>query len=388
VRVSVQLVDALTEEHLWAKRYDRQPGDIFEIQNEIARQVAIELKVKFAKTTPKLPTRNVEAHELYLRARYHWSRRSAESIKTAIRYFEESVKRDPEYSLALVGLADCYSVSSLFGFVSPRKVYSKARELASRALRAGGASSEAHASMGEILMHYSYDWAAAARELERAIEFNPNYATAHMWRSTCYAVLNQMGGAIVEARRAEELDPFAVVAMNEVAKNYYYARNYEEAISHFIHSIEVEPDSAYLHKGLAETYAQESMFAESRREIERALTLSGESAFYLDSAAYIYALSNEKNKTREMLTKLDSMTTRQFVPAYGRAAACAELGDKQQAMRLLETAYAERTWLAWVKVDPIFDSLKKEPTFHSLLRKMNLESLSGEKESAGLPLGK
>jgi len=373
VRISVQLVDAQTEEHLWAKRYDRKLGDVFKIQGEIARQVARELKLKFVHIA-RLPNRDVEAHELYLRARYHWNTRSGDSIKTAIRYFEESVDRDPEYSLALVGLADCYSISALFGLASPMKVYPKARELVQRALKAGGASTEAHASMGEILMHYSYDWSAAARELERAIQANPNYATAHMWRSTRYAVLNQMEEAIVEARRAEELDPFAVVTMNEVAKNLYYARRYDEAITHFVHSLEIEPDSAYLHKGLAETYAQESRYTEARREIERALELSGGSAFYLGSAAYIYALSNEESKAREVLTKLGRLATSQVVPPYGMAAAHAELGNKQEALRLLEMAYSERSWLAWVKVDPIFDSLKREQAFHSLLRKMNLES--------------
>lgn len=373
VRISVQLVDAQTEEHVWAKRYDRKLGDIFQIQSEIASQVARELRLKFAKiATP--PTRDAEAHELYLRARYHWNLRSGEGIKTAIRYFEEAVDRDSEYSLALVGLADCYSTSALFGFASPMKVYPKSRELALRALKAGGASAEAHASLGEVLMHYSYDWAAAAREFERALEINPNYVTAHVWRSTCYAVLNQLGEAVVEARRAEELDPFAVVTMNELAKNFYYARKYDEAIERFIRSLETEPDSAYLHKGLAETYAQESMFREAKHEIERALALSGRSAFYLASAAYIHAHSNEENKAREILTKLDGLTTNQMVPFYNKAAAHAELGDKQEALRLLETAYAERSWLAWLNVDPIFDSLRKEQAFHSLLRKMNLES--------------
>jgi adenylate cyclase len=373
VRISVQLVDAHTEEHLWAKRYDRKPGDIFEIQNGIASQVARELKLKFAR--PVLPTtRDIEAHELYLRARYHWNMRSEENIKTAIQYFEETVDRDPEYSLALVGLADCYSISALFGFASPRIVYPKAKELALRALKAGGASAEAHSSLGEVLMHYSYDWPAAARELERALQINPNYATAHLWRSTCYAVLGQMDEADVEARRAEELDPFAVVTMNEVAKNLYYARKYDEAIGQFVHSLEIDSDSAYLHKGLAETYAQESMFIDAKREIERALALSGGSVFYLDSAAYIYATSKEENKAREVLNKLDSLATGQIVPSYGSAGAYAELGDKQKALQLLEVAYVNRNWLAWIKVDPIFDSLKKEQSFHSLLRKMNLES--------------
>ncbi|MDG6923092.1 MAG: tetratricopeptide repeat protein, partial [Nitrososphaerota archaeon] len=365
------------EEHLWAKRYDRKLGDVFRIQSAIASQVASELKLKFARGVAELalpPTRDVEAHTLYLRARYHWNKRSEEGIKTAISYLEETINKDPGYSLALVGPSRLYSISALFGYMPPKKVYPRARELAFRALKAGGVSAEAHASMGEILMHYSYDWPAAARELERALQINSNYTTAHLWRSTCYAVLGQLDDAMAEARRADELDPFAVVVMNEVAKNSYYARKYDESIKQFVHSLEIEPESAYLHKGLAETYAQESFFKEAAREIERALTISGRSALYLDSAACVYAISNEERKSRKILEEIDRLAQNQFVPFYGRAAAHAVLGDKAKALQLLETAYDERSWLAWLKVDPIFDSLRKEQGFHSLLRKMNLGS--------------
>ena len=377
VRISLQLVDAQTEEYLWAKRYDRRLGDIFEIQSEISNQIARELKLEMvhglARIAPR-QTRDTEAHTLYLRARYSWGIRSEAGVKTAISYFEESIAKDPEFSLALVGLADCLSISALFGYATPKEVYPRAKELATRALRTGAASAEAHSSLAEILMHYSYDWAGAARELERALQINPNYATAHMWRSTCFAVLGQLGAAILEARRAEELDPFAVVTMNEVAKNYYYARKYDDAVARFTRSLEIEPESAYLHKGLAETYVQRSMFKEAILEIEKALALSDRSAVYLDSAACVYALSSEHRKARETLAGLDRLAGSHFVPFYGRAAAYASLGEKGRAMQLLETAYNERGWLAWLNVDPIFDDLKREKPFHILLRRLGLES--------------
>jgi TolB-like protein/pimeloyl-ACP methyl ester carboxylesterase/tetratricopeptide (TPR) repeat protein len=384
IRISVQLIDAQTEEHLWAQTYDRKLGDVFKIQSKIANQVARGLRLKLSETAP-LPTRDAEAHELYLRARYHWNMRSEEGVMTAIRYFEEAIDKDPEYSPALVGLADCYSTSALFGFASPIDVFPKARELALRALKSGGASAEAHASLGEILMHYSYDWAAAARELERALQINPNYTMAHVWRSTCYAVLGQMDEALVEARRAEELNPFAVVAMHEVAKNLYYARRNDEAITRFVHSLKVEPDSAYLHMALAEAYAQESMFTEARHETERTLTLSGRSAFFLGAAAYVYALAGDDKKSREILAELDRLQTSQILPAEGRAAAYATLGDKRRALQLLDQAYTQRSRIAWVKVDPGFVSLEKEEAFHALLRKMNLESDQGSAETSGRP---
>ena len=161
--------------------------------------------------------------------------------------------------------------------------------------------------------------------------------------------------------------------MNEVAKNYYYARKYDKAIKQYDRSLEIEPDSAYLYKGLAETYVQESMFKDATRAIERALAISGRSALCLDSAACVYALSNEDRKSKEVLAEADKLAENHFMPSYGRAAACAALGDKEKALQFLQAAYDEHSWLIWLGVDPIFDSLRKEQAFHSLLRKMNLE---------------
>jgi len=376
VRISVQLVDARTEEHLWAKRFDRELGDVFRIQGAIAAQVARELKLKLARDAAELaapPTRDVEAHTLYLKARYHWNKRSEEGIKTAIRYLEEAISKDPGYALARVGLADCYHISALFGYTSPRDVYPKIRELVASALRVEDDSAEAHASMGEMLMHYSYDWAGATRELERSIQINPNYAIAHLWKSTCSQITGQFDKAEAEARRGIELDPFAVVAMNEVAKNFYYARKYDEALKKYVHSIEIEPDSAYLHKGLAEVYVQRSLFDDAVREIELALTISGRSALFLDSAAAVYALSQEDRKSRGILAEAEKLSENRFVPSYGRAAAHAALGDKENAVRMLQKASDEHGWLIWLGVDPIFDSLRNEEAFLAVLRKMNLE---------------
>lgn len=379
VRIAVQLIDAETEGQIWAQNYERPLDDIFSIQTEISEKVAEELRIRLLKSEKQRlvikPTENTEAHDLYLRARYQWNTRSEEGVKTAIRYFEEAVKRDPDYTLALVGLADAYSTAAIFGYARPMTVFPRAKELAEKAIKSKVDSAEAHASMAEILMHYSYDWRSATRELERALQINPNYAVAHVWRSSCYAVLGQMEEAIVQSRRAQELDPFAVVVMNEVAKNLYYARAYDEAIKHFVHFISIEPDSAYLHKGLAETYLQRSAYQAAVRAIEEAITISKNSPFILDAAAAVYALANEQRKSRDLLAELDNLAkSNKFVPFYGRAAAYAALGEKRKGLEMLEMAYRERSWLAWIKVDPIFDSLRGEDEFHFLLRNMNLES--------------
>ena len=378
VRISVQLIDTDTEGQIWAKNYDKQLDDIFAIQGEIAEKVTEELRIQLLESERRRlearPTENTYAHTSYLRARYYWNNRSEEGLKTAIRYFEEAIDKDPGYTLALVGLADAYSVSALFGYIRPKTAFPAARELAMRALRADEGSAEAHASLGEILMHYSYDWKAAAGELERALQINPNYPIVHTWKSSYHAALGQMEEAMAESERAVELDPFAVVAMNESAKNLYYARRYEDATKQFARSIEVEPNSAYLHKGLAETYVQTSKFEDAVSEVESALALSRRGAYFLDAAAAVYALAKKHVKARQVLAELEALAESSFVPFYGRAAAYATLGNKEKALRLLEMAYDERSWLIWLNVDPMFDSLKNEKGFYSLVRKMNLGS--------------
>ena len=280
IRITVQLIDAVDDRHLWAQSYDRDLEDVFAIQSEIAKRVADALRVRILpgarRQVARVPTKSAEAHILYLKGRHHWHTRSEDGLIKAVKYFEEAVSRDPEYALAFVGLADCYSVLGVFGFRRPSLVYPKAKELALRGLELDDRLAEAHASMGEILMHYYHDWGSARNELERALQLNPNYSMAHVWRSSCYAALGVMESAIAEARRAEELDPFSVVVMNELSKDLYFARRYDDAIAQFARSLEIEPHSAYLHKGLAETYAQKSMFKESIVEIEKAISLSGE----------------------------------------------------------------------------------------------------------------
>jgi tetratricopeptide (TPR) repeat protein len=384
VRITVQIVDANTEGHVWAKSYDKQLDDIFAIQSEIAEKVTEELRVQLLESEKRKleakPTEDTNAYTSYLKARFHWNSRSEEGLATAIRYFEDAVRRDPGYTLALVGLGDAYSVSSIFGYIRPITGYLRAKELVQKAVAANPDSAEAHASMGEILMQSSYDWLTAARELDRALQINPNYAVAHVWRSSWYQVHGQVDKAIAEGRQAQELEPFAVVVLNEIAKTYYYARRYDEAIEHFVRSIEVEPDSAYLRLGLAETYAQTHMFEDAVQEVEKALGLS-RNAYVLDGAASVYAVANERTKARNVLLELDDLAKIKFVPFYGRAGAYAALGDKENALQLLESAYREHSWLVWVGVDPMFDSLKSEQTFHNLLRKMNLESTNGATHS-------
>ncbi len=376
VRINVQLVDASSEEPLWSDKYDRELQDVFAVQSDIAQQVAkaLEVKLRDAESSQlaKQQTQNAGAYTLYLRGRYHWNARLEDGLLKAMKYFEEAIARDPGFALAYVGLADCYSMLGLYGYRRPSTVYPTARNYVTKALELDKSLAEAHASMGEILMQYYFEWDASAFELDRALELNTSYATAHMWKSTYLVAQGRVDEAMVECRAAEELDPLSMIIATELGKTLYFARRYHEAIDQYRRAIEIDPNFAIAHKGLAEVYSQTGKFDEAIEEIQKAIALSKGSIFILDDAGYIYAISGRRVEAGKVLQDLDQATEETWVPPFGRAAIYAGLGDKSKAMEWLEKAYEERSFLTWLKVDPIFDSLRNDTRFISLLQRLHL----------------
>jgi adenylate cyclase len=375
VRISVQLINCATEEHLWAERYDRELKDIFAVQTDIADKVASALEVKLVRGGRELMTSRTEdtgAYTLYLKGRYHWNTRSEAGLARATKFFEESVSRDPGYALAYVGLADCYSIMGLYGFRRPSVVYPQARELALKALELNPELAEAHASMGEILMHYYFDWKQAGYELDRALHLSPNYATAHLWKGTYLAALGRLEDSVSTTKKAEELDPLSMICVTEVGKILYLSRRYEEAEEQYMRSLTVDPKFAIAHKGLAMVYAQKSMFDLGIVEIQKAVELSERSAFTLADAGYIYAVAGMKEEAEKILKELRHLSEEQYVPAYGIAEIYAGLGDIDTSLTWLERAYADRGSLTWILTDPCLDSLRGEERFKIILSKMGL----------------
>jgi len=378
VRISVQLVDTSRDEQLWADKYDRELQNILEVQSEIAQQVAgaLEVKLRDAEQSAlsKRVTVDAGAYTLYLRGRYHWNTRSEEGLNKAVKCFEEAIARDPSYALAHVGLADSYAMLGLYGFRRPSTVYPLAREGITRALSLDETLAEAHASFGEVMMQYYYEWDRAKGELDLALKLNPNYATAHLWKSTYFLTQGLTDGAVSECKVAGELDPLSMIISTELGKTYYYARRYDEAIEQYMKSLEIDQNFALAHKGLAEVYSKQSNFDESLAEIEKAISLSKRSIFILDDLGYIYALAGRRDEAERVLDELESLSTETYVPPYGRAAIHAGLGNRDKALEWLGKAYEERSFLAWIKMDPVFDGLRDDKRFGSLLEKLGLES--------------
>jgi len=376
VRITVQLVDTESEVQLWTETYNRNLQDIFSVQSDIAQQVAKALEVRLGvrenSALRREQTQNPEAYSFYLKGRHRWNLRSENEINRAIKYFEEAIGRDPGYALAYAGLADCYSILGYYAFRRPVAVYPRAKELAEKALSLNESIAEPHASLGEVLMQYFFDWKKAGSELDRALELNPSYATAHFWRATHHMALGRTDDSLTQVRKAVELDPLSMIILTDAARNLYLARRYDEAINQYQRSLDVDPNFPIAHKGLAEVYAQIGKYDEAVSEIERAIALSGRSIFILDDLGYIYARAGKREDARKVLEDLDKLANDEYVPSYGRAVICAALGNKEDAMNWLEKAYDERNFLVYLKVDPAFDTLRKEERFLSLLDKMGL----------------
>jgi adenylate cyclase len=376
VRISVELVDTRSEEQLWAETYNRDLQDVFEVQSDIAQQVARALELRLAgRESSALQGAHApspEAHSLYLKGRYHWNSRAESDVNRATKYFEEAIARDPLYAAAYVGLADCYGVLGTYGYRRGSVVYPRAKELAEKALSLDKSLAEAHASLGETLMWYYLDWARAGSELDEALQLNPSYATAHMWRATHHTAMGRFNDALTEVGRAVELDPLSMIILSDAARDLYLARRYDESIAKYQKSMEVDPNFAIAHKGLAEVYVQTGMYDSAITEIEKAIALSSRSPFILDDLAYIYGRAGKREQATKVLQDLNRLATDEYWPAYGRILIHAALGDKETALTWLEKAYEERSFLVYLKVDPAFDPLRKEERFAAILDKIGL----------------
>ena len=236
VRVSVQLINAATDAHLWAESYDRALTDIFQVESEIAKKIADTLQAKLTGDEQHAlslrPTANPEAHQFYLKGRYQWNKRTEDGFKKAIEYFDQAIAADPTYALAHAGSADCYSSLGFhgWGIMSPQEAFPKAKTAAEKALQIDPTLAEAHTSLAYIQQNYDWDFMGSEKEFQRAIELNPNYATAHQWYALSLAVRQRYPEAIAEIKKAQEVDPLSRIIGTNVAWIFYFARQYDEAL--------------------------------------------------------------------------------------------------------------------------------------------------------------
>jgi adenylate cyclase len=376
VRVNVQLINALTSAHIWAEIYDRKLTDIFAVESDIAKAIAEALQAKLTGSEKALiaaqPTSDTTAYELYHKGRSLWEKRSGDNLPKAISFYEQAIARDPKYALAYAGLANSYVLLPLYFSVPQRDAMAKAREAALKALQIDPKLAEGHNALGKILNFDDLDLAGAAREFQRAIELQPNNATAHQWYGN--GPLDSLGRfdqAIAETKRAVELDPLSPIINTDRAYPLYYARRYDEAMAQSKKAVEIEPAFFYSRQILGMVLQAKGDLPGAIEEFEKARHLSGD-PLHLSLLAAAKTKMGGKNIAQQALAELDKVNPDRQGLAYDRALLYLGIGNKEEALRWLEQSYADRDGanLSWINVEPMLDPLRGEPRFEALVQKV------------------
>jgi non-specific serine/threonine protein kinase len=375
VRVNVQLINARNDSHLWAEKYDRKLTDVFGVESEIAKAIADTLQARLTgaeeHALSSRPTENPEAHQLYLKGRYFWNRRTSTNLKKAIEYFQQAIDKDPGYALAYAGLSDAYVLLPAYAATPPRDEVPKAMAAAKKALQLDDTLAEAHASFANALVE-DMQFDQSIKEFQRAIELNPNYATAHHWYAAGpLTFLGRFEEALAEARRAQALDPLSVIINADLGRVLLSAGRYDEAIAQLRQAIELEPGFYYVHWNLGRALEGKGSLREATAEYRKAAEFDPVPVV-LGSLGHAYAVSGHKDEARKILDELTAAAQQRYVPAIAFSFIYVGLGDTEQALRFLEKSYDDRAAfdLQALMDDRSLDPLRGHPRFERLVAKV------------------
>lgn len=377
VRITTQLIHGASDQHLWAESYERDFRDILSVQSEIARQVANQVRVVLTpEERSKLgSTRQVDpqAHELYLKARYHWNKRTEESVRKAISYFHQAIDNDPTYAQGYAGLADCYNILGYYNDLPPIEAYPKGKAAALKALELDDSLAEPHAALGVVKRDFDWDWPGAEEEFQRAIELNPGCVDAYHWRSTLHSMLGRHVEGLQGKRRALAMDPLSLVIRTDLARMFYFARDYDESLAHYRAALDMDPNFASAHLWLAHVYEQKGMFEQAISELEAGVRLSGESSFALARLGHGYAVASRHDEALAVLNQLTALASRNYVSPYDVAMIYVGVQHNDEAFTWLQKAVEQRSlWLGYLNVEPQLDPMRCDPRFRELLSRIGL----------------
>jgi eukaryotic-like serine/threonine-protein kinase len=377
VRVNVQLIKAANDSHLWAETFDRKLTDIFSVESEIAKAIADQLRAKLTGDEEQViaakPTDNMEAYDLYLRGQYFWNKRTNEGLERSINYFRQAINKDPRFARAYAALADSYVLNSGYNSsVPPTEVMPKAHEAAARALELDEGLAEAHTALAVIAQDYDWDWKTAEREYRRAIELNPNYATAHHWYGEYLALQGRFDEAFHEMERARQLDPLSLIIGSDNCVILYYARQYDRSISQCQAVLQMEPTFLRAHQPYP--YVEKGLYADAVADVQEYQRTPGvDPAWTQALLAYVYGRSGQSTEAERALEELKELSRKSKVDPQIFLQAYVGMGKKDDALTYLEKAYAAHSIsLTNLKVAPAYDPLRSEPRFQDVLRGMGL----------------
>lgn len=375
VRIDAKLIEASTDQSLWAKGYDRDLTDVINLQAEVARDIAQEIRVEL---TPQEQSRlagsgrvSPEAHDDYLKGRYHWNKDTEAQFREAGKYFQQAIEIDPNYAAGYSGLADYFWATNA---LAPQVAMPKAKENALKALALDDSLSSAHATLADVKFYADWDWPGAEAEYKRAIQLNPSDSEAHRMYSVFLSAMGRSNEALAQMQTAQNLDPVSIFTNSSAGWTYYFARQFDRAIDQCQKTLELEPNDVGAHSCLGYAYMAKKEYAKAVAECKKAADLSTGEPLRLEALGLAYGLAGQKDEARRLLAELQAKSETQYVPPYFLATVQVGLGEKERALGLLERGYNERdAYMTWLKVEPALDPLRAEPRFKQLLARLGLE---------------
>ena len=381
LRIGTELVDVATGSLLWGAQFDRKPGDIFVIQDEISSEISGKLRLQLThaekKRLVKRHTEDAEAYRLYLQGRHHWNRWTEEGFYKAIGYFQQAIEKDPSYALAHDGVADCYVLLGWNSYLPPKDAFPKAKVAAMAALEIAPDLGEAHTDLAAVLWLHDWQWAEAQNEFKRSLELNPCYPTANHYYAECLMTLGRNAEALARMKKSLELDPLSLIINVAIGWAYYHARQYDEAVAQLLRTVELDPNYPMTYWILGLIYRDTARYDLAISAGEKGVSLSGGSPLMRAALAQTFAAAGAPEKAIEIADELNELAKQRYVAPHFFAGIYVGLGEHDRAIEYLEKSCAEHChWLIYLHVDPSMDDLRNDPRFQDLLRRVGLPAPS------------
>ena len=380
VRIAARLIDGATEKQGWTATYEKDMRDVLALQSEVASDIARAIRVKVtspekAKLAQFRPV-NPDAYQDYLRGRYFWNNRTTEGLKRAREYFRQAIEKDPTYAPAHSGLADAYALLGSTGYdvMPPREAMPLAKTAAINALRIDDGLAEAHAALGYVTLVYDWDWSSAERELLRAIQLNPGYATAHQWQGELLMGLNRPEEATKAFKRALDIDPLSIPCNLGLGWSYYFSRNYDLAIEQYRRTLEIAPNVPMALYGLGLAYHHKHLPEQGASEFQKALKFFGGEAAAVMLVGVTHALAGNREAAEKELAELRELSKQKYVPAVYSAFIYVVLDDLDNAFEWFQKACEERSsYLIFLNVQPSLSNLRADPRYQDLVKRVGFQ---------------
>jgi serine/threonine protein kinase/Tfp pilus assembly protein PilF len=381
LRIGAELVDVATGSQLWGAQYDRKPGDIFAIQDEISHEISEKLRLELTRAQKrrltKRHTQDPEAYRLYLKGRHHWNRWTEEGFYKAIEYFQQAVEKDPGYALAHAGIADTYVLLGWNSYLPPKDAFPKGKAAALEALEYDPDLGEAHTPLAAVLWLHDWQWREAEKEFQRSLELNPTYATANHWHAEYVMTMGRHAEATAQMKKSQALDPLSLIINVAIGWAHYMARRYDEALEQLRQTLELDPNYPVTHWILGLVYRTTGRYELAIVEGEKGVNLSGGSPLMRAALAHSYGKAGTTKEAREILDDLEKLAKCKYVAPHFFAGIHIGLGENDRAIEYLEKAYEEHShWLIYLHIDPVMDDLRNDPRFQDLLRRVGLPTSS------------